>query len=348
MEPIQSSPSSKLHKPPITFENAPCTSHFYPHQSWLNSYNNPQNHPHHPSMFLSSNHHSHNFNLNEVDEDDELSDQTSTDNTENPNRNTHKSHLDHEREPMFEKPLTPSDVGKLNRLVIPKQHAEKYFPLGGDSVDKSLLLSFEDESGKCWSFRYSYWNSSQSYVLTKGWSRYVKEKQLDAGDIILFERHHTDGDRLFIGWRRRGAAVAVAAAAVDGGNAVMGNNRGVVGRGNEGWSSRGLYHGHPYLGQIQVQGANVPYQPNCLHAGTVVQNQAPAGNPKRLLRLFGVNLECQLDHSEPSTPDSSSLSSQGPSPTTHQFYSQSYTSNYMVSGDRRAKLTKRYGKHDQQ
>ncbi|ONK57482.1 uncharacterized protein A4U43_C09F960 [Asparagus officinalis] len=75
------------------------------------------------------------------------------------------------KEHMFEKPLTPSDVGKLNRLVIPKQHAEKHFPLDSESGEKGLLLSFEDESGKSWNFRYSYWTSSQSYVLTKGWSR---------------------------------------------------------------------------------------------------------------------------------------------------------------------------------
>jgi len=121
-----------------------------------------------------------------------------------------------EREHMFEKPLTPSDVGKLNRLVIPKQHAEKYFPLAGASIasDKSatgssgVLLGFEDEAGKCWRFRYSYWNSSQSYVLTKGWSRYVKEKKLDAGDVVFFERHRFEPDRFFIGWRRRRATPA--------------------------------------------------------------------------------------------------------------------------------------------
>ncbi|XVE96352.1 hypothetical protein REPUB_Repub02eG0214100 [Reevesia pubescens] len=246
-------------------------------------WNSHVNYPHHPSMFFSSNHPSRNFNLNQDEDNEELDDQTSIDNTENPDQNPDQNLLDHEREPMFEKPLTPSDVGKLNRLVIPKQHAEKYFPLGGDSGDKGLLLSFEDESG----------------------------------------------------WRRRGVAVAVAAAAVvDGGNPVMVNNCGGVGGGggNEGWSSRGLYQGHPYLGHIQGHGANVPYQPDCLHAveGSMVQNQAaPAGNPKRLLRLFGVNLECQLDESEPSTPDSSSVSNQGP--TTQQFYSHSYTSNYMVS-----------------
>ncbi|KAE8690394.1 B3 domain-containing protein [Hibiscus syriacus] len=228
-------------------------------------------------MFFSSNHAHSSFNFNQHEEQG-LEDQS------------------HETEPMFEKPLTPSDVGKLNRLVIPKQHAEKYFPLGGESSDKGLQLSFEDELGKCWRFRYSYWNSSQSYVLTKGWSRYVKEKQLDAGDIILFQRHRSDGDRFFIGCRRRGAA----STPVDGRNTVTGSGGG---GGDEMWcGSRGLYQGHPYLGHIQGHAANLPYPPGCLHAGNIVESEgAAAGNPRRLVRLFGVNLECQLDESEPST-----------------------------------------------
>ncbi|KAK4771472.1 hypothetical protein SAY87_032004 [Trapa incisa] len=110
-----------------------------------------------------------------------------------------------EKEHMFDKVVTPSDVGKLNRLVIPKQHAEKYFPLDSSANEKGLLLNFEDRNGKPWRFRYSYWNSSQSYVMTKGWSRFVKEKKLDAGDIVSFQRGvgETAKDRLFIDSRRR-------------------------------------------------------------------------------------------------------------------------------------------------
>ncbi|KAK4786723.1 hypothetical protein SAY86_010556 [Trapa natans] len=110
-----------------------------------------------------------------------------------------------EKEHMFDKVVTPSDVGKLNRLVIPKQHAERFFPLDSSSNEKGLLLNFEDRNGKPWRFRYSYWNSSQSYVMTKGWSRFVKEKKLDAGDIVSFQRGVGDAgkDRLFIDWRRR-------------------------------------------------------------------------------------------------------------------------------------------------
>ncbi|XP_009411412.2 B3 domain-containing protein Os02g0683500-like [Musa acuminata AAA Group] len=110
-----------------------------------------------------------------------------------------------EKEHMFDKVVTPSDVGKLNRLVIPKQHAERYFPLDASANEKGLLLSFEDRTGKSWRFRYSYWNSSQSYVMTKGWSRFVKEKRLDAGDTVSFSRGVGDSGRhsLYIDWKRR-------------------------------------------------------------------------------------------------------------------------------------------------
>ena len=112
------------------------------------------------------------------------------------------------REQLFEKAVTPSDVGKLNRLVIPKQHAEKHFPLqngcgGGSAAAKGVLLNFEDVGGKVWRFRYSYWNSSQSYVLTKGWSRFVKEKNLKAGDTVCFHRSTGPDRQLYIDWKAR-------------------------------------------------------------------------------------------------------------------------------------------------
>ncbi|XP_052154857.1 AP2/ERF and B3 domain-containing protein Os05g0549800 [Oryza glaberrima] len=132
------------------------------------------------------------------------------------------------REHLFDKTVTPSDVGKLNRLVIPKQHAEKHFPLqlplptttssvaaaadaAGES--KGVLLNFEDAAGKVWRFRYSYWNSSQSYVLTKGWSRFVKEKGLHAGDAVGFYRAAGKNAQLFIDCKVRAKPTTSAAAA---------------------------------------------------------------------------------------------------------------------------------------
>ncbi|KAK6134039.1 hypothetical protein DH2020_032218 [Rehmannia glutinosa] len=118
---------------------------------------------------------------------------------------------------LFEKAVTPSDVGKLNRLVIPKQHAEKHFPLqSGNNNSKGVLLNFEDSGGKVWRFRYSYWNSSQSYVLTKGWSRFVKEKNLRAGDVVSFQRSTGPDKQLYIDWKSRNIANGVSGRAQPG------------------------------------------------------------------------------------------------------------------------------------
>ncbi|CAO2204738.1 unnamed protein product [Urochloa humidicola] len=117
------------------------------------------------------------------------------------------------RRPLFEKVVTPSDVGKLNRLVVPKQHAEKHFPLrrsaspetaaAAAAAGKGVLLNFEDGEGKVWRFRYSYWNSSQSYVLTKGWSRFVREKGLRAGDTVAFSQSvYGEEKQLLINYRK--------------------------------------------------------------------------------------------------------------------------------------------------
>ncbi|XP_041997643.1 B3 domain-containing protein At2g36080-like isoform X2 [Salvia splendens] len=169
-------------------------------------------------------------------------------------------------ERLFEKPLTPSDVGKLNRLVIPKQHAEKHFPLSSSG----LLLGFEDELGKSWLFRYSYWNSSQSYVLTKGWSRFVKEKRLDAGDVVVFARHRLDTGRFFIGWRRRTSDSQP--------------------------GCRMIYPAHPY--QIQQHTNSLHFQSQGGGGGGCHEKQQTSNGNSKTLRLFGVNLECQTEESE--------------------------------------------------
>ncbi|XP_008800060.3 AP2/ERF and B3 domain-containing transcription factor At1g50680-like isoform X1 [Phoenix dactylifera] len=89
---------------------------------------------------------------------------------------------------MFTKELTPSDVGKLNRLVIPKKHATRFFPAVSPESDDELLLEFQDLESRLWVFRYCYWKSSQSYVFTKGWNKFVKEKGLQAKDSVTFYR----------------------------------------------------------------------------------------------------------------------------------------------------------------
>ncbi|XP_019444233.1 PREDICTED: B3 domain-containing protein At2g36080-like [Lupinus angustifolius] len=269
------------------------------------------------------------FNLNNQNHNDD-----DVENTQLPlyEEEEEEETVEEEKEGMFEKALTPSDVGKLNRLVIPKQHAEKYFPLGGgDSVEsRGLLLSFEDESGKCWRFRYSYWNSSQSYVLTKGWSRYVKDKRLDAGDVVLFQRHRAHANRLFIGWRRRhvygGSTVPVAHGSKVGssgdGNCINDGSKNGNGGVTQGWT-RGFYSAHP---SYPAHHHHFAYQVDSLHEGggsqegqkqkTEVGNSSSSSS--RVLRLFGVNMECEPQN------DSETLSSYNMSSTqgtnTHHFY----------------------------
>ncbi|KAG2304907.1 hypothetical protein Bca52824_033558 [Brassica carinata] len=102
---------------------------------------------------------------------------------------------------LFSKELTPSDVGKLNRLVIPKKHAVKHLPfisddqkereegeMGGGVDDVEVV--FYDRAMRQWKFRYCYWRSSQSFVFTRGWNGFVKEKNLKEKDTIVF--YHCD------------------------------------------------------------------------------------------------------------------------------------------------------------
>uniref|UniRef100_A0A0D9XP80 TF-B3 domain-containing protein n=1 Tax=Leersia perrieri TaxID=77586 RepID=A0A0D9XP80_9ORYZ len=208
-------------------------------------------------------------------------------------------HHQYEKEHMFEKPLTPSDVGKLNRLVIPKQHAERYFPLGGD---KGLILSFEDEAGAPWRFRYSYWTSSQSYVLTKGWSRYVKEKRLDAGDVVHFERAHGSfgaGDRLFIGCRRRGDSAAQTRAPPPA--AARAQNAGEQQPCSPMcYSTSGSYPTSPANSCYAYRRVADQHDHSDMHHAEEpprdTDSRSPSFSggsaPSRRLRLFGVNLDC--------------------------------------------------------
>ncbi|GKA53815.1 AP2/ERF and B3 domain-containing transcription factor like protein [Tanacetum coccineum] len=87
---------------------------------------------------------------------------------------------------LFEKELTPSDVGMLNELVIPKEYAVKFFPPPSDNDEASATLTFYDFDNKKWKFQYCYRKSCQSYVFTRGWNTLVKEKRLTAKDTITF------------------------------------------------------------------------------------------------------------------------------------------------------------------
>ena len=184
------------------------------------------------------------------------------------------SHVMERREHMFDKVLTPSDVGKLNRLVVPKQHAERFFPAAGAGTQ----LCFEDRGGVPWRFQYSYWGSSQSYVMTKGWSRFVRAARLAAGDTVSFSRAAAAaGGRYFIDYRhcqRRSRDISFGdAAAVPAWPMAVGVQRtgAVVGGGAT---------------MVAVDTTPVP-------AGHGIEVGPTAG--ARSFRLFGFNVECSGD-----------------------------------------------------
>lgn len=57
------------------------------------------------------------------------------------------------------------------------------------TTEEELSIRFVDkDSRRWWTFRYCYWKSSQSFVFTKGWNRFVKEKRLRAKDTVAFYR----------------------------------------------------------------------------------------------------------------------------------------------------------------
>lgn len=43
-------------------------------------------------------------------------------------------------------------------------------------------------------------------MLTKGWSRFVKEKNLKAGDVVVFQRSTGPDRQLYIDWKPRNEA----------------------------------------------------------------------------------------------------------------------------------------------
>ncbi|KAG2608890.1 B3 domain-containing protein Os06g0107800-like [Panicum virgatum] len=170
------------------------------------------------------------------------------------------------RERMFEKVVTPSDVGKLNRLVVPKHLAEKHLPLPLPlpGAAGGTVLCFHDARGEAaWRFRYSYWSSSQSYVMTKGWSRYVRDKRLAAGDTVSFCR---DGARLYIDCRRRRRPAAVVPV--------------------------------PVVPPQQQQASLQAVQQRLVVAPpprSMKEEEEEEARSGRCLRLFGVNLELELE-----------------------------------------------------
>ncbi|XP_042503224.1 B3 domain-containing protein Os04g0581400-like [Macadamia integrifolia] len=89
---------------------------------------------------------------------------------------------------LFEKMLYQSDVNNLNRLIIPRKFAETYFPclkISKYNYKKENLV-FLDHQNIAWNMIFEFWESSRSYVLTKGWRAFVNQYQLRPNFMVRF------------------------------------------------------------------------------------------------------------------------------------------------------------------
>ncbi|CAI0407248.1 unnamed protein product [Linum tenue] len=102
--------------------------------------------------------------------------------------------------PLFEKQLSPSDAGRIGRLVLPKKCAEAHFP--PISQADGLPLKIQDAKGKEWIFQFRFWpnNNSRMYVL-EGVTPCIQNMGLQAGDTVTFSRLEPEG-KLIMGFRK--------------------------------------------------------------------------------------------------------------------------------------------------
>ncbi|KAL8502505.1 hypothetical protein ACS0TY_021592 [Phlomoides rotata] len=159
---------------------------------------------------------------------------------------------------LFQKRLTPSDVGKLNRLVIPKKYAVKFFPKIVDVNEKNrssmqdVDLVFYDRSMRSWNFRYRYWHSSQSFVFTRGWNRFTKEKGLRSKDRVIFSCYDQEMFIIDVKYAVRARVIEEALQITDSDDQEIGS-----------------------------EGPRVPNETLCAF---------PCNEPKKVVRLFGVHI----------------------------------------------------------
>ncbi|THU67025.1 hypothetical protein C4D60_Mb05t20320 [Musa balbisiana] len=107
----------------------------------------------------------------------------------------------HEKPTSFAKTLTQSDANNGGGFSVPRYCAETIFPRLDYTADPPVQnVIAKDVHGKVWKFRHIYRGTPRRHLLTTGWSNFVNQKKLVAGDSIVFLRAE-NGD-LCVGIRR--------------------------------------------------------------------------------------------------------------------------------------------------
>ncbi|MCD7470048.1 auxin response factor [Datura stramonium] len=101
----------------------------------------------------------------------------------------------------FAKTLTQSDANNGGGFSVPRYCAETIFPRLDFTADPPVqTVMAKDVHGEIWKFRHIYRGTPRRHLLTSGWSTFVNQKKLVAGDSVVFLRTE-DGD-LCVGIRR--------------------------------------------------------------------------------------------------------------------------------------------------
>ncbi|XP_061347086.1 auxin response factor 18-like [Gastrolobium bilobum] len=106
-----------------------------------------------------------------------------------------------EKPTSFSKTLTQSDANNGGGFSVPRYCAETIFPKLDYSAEPPIqTIIAKDVHGQCWKFRHIYRGTPRRHLLTTGWSNFVNQKKLVAGDSIVFLR--ADNGDLCVGIRR--------------------------------------------------------------------------------------------------------------------------------------------------
>lgn len=106
-----------------------------------------------------------------------------------------------EKPASFAKTLTQSDANNGGGFSVPRYCAETIFPRLDYSAEPPVqTILAKDVHGVTWKFRHIYRGTPRRHLLTTGWSNFVNQKKLIAGDSIVFLRAE-NGD-LCVGIRR--------------------------------------------------------------------------------------------------------------------------------------------------
>ncbi|KAE9587953.1 hypothetical protein Lal_00003309 [Lupinus albus] len=127
-----------------------------------------------------------------------------------------------EKSASFAKTLTQSDANNGGGFSVPRYCAETMFPKLDYSAEPPVqTVIAKDVHGEVWKFRHIYRGTPRRHLLTTGWSSFVNQKKLVAGDSVVFLR--AENCDLCIGIRRAKRGIGGGSEAPSGWSSGAGN-----------------------------------------------------------------------------------------------------------------------------